>query len=913
MKILLATIWALILVFSNFAVPGDLDTTFGAKGGYLITDFAAAQRDERHRDTVVQADEKIVVVGTRETATTNFFEFLVARYHSDGTPDTTFDGDGYFALDLVGQLDSANAVAIQADGKIVVAGGVGDTSLETHVFRLNTDGTLDTTFGTGGIARLSGPGEALSVAIQTNGKIVVTAAYNNLFLGYSFSVARLNANGSADNTFDGDGQITVSPSVLFPYGLALQPDGKIVVAGTSSTISSSQNVRLIRLNSNGTYDTTFDGDGVVETIIAGEDSEARCVIIQADDTILVGGGSAPGSQDSPMLARYKSNGVLDTEFNGDGIRIIDIANVAQDGYFHDVVQQTNGKIIAIYSDETTVFPFPQLDDFYVFKFNEDGSTDNNFDANGIVKSQWCEDGTELALQTDGKLIAVGSNDRVDDSDYNHGICVQRFDANDGSVDYNFNSTPANGKAVISAKDLIEASAVEGLPNGKILVAGWRDDLGVTEPTLIRLNANGTLDTSFMDEGFYIRNNSSTTNPIRFFSVEVLPDGSFFVGGDSLLIKFTSAGVPDTSFSGDGVANPAVDVYEILIQPDGKILGCGSGNNVGRIARISATGTVESSPDINMGVPGSASGIFGCSFQSDGKIVGGGYRYDSANANDNVAVSRLLSDLTVDTTFGINGVGTTDLSSILNDRATDLVVQPDNKIVVSSTGLNGTGDRDFAVIRYTPNGVLDPSLFENFGTGGISLINIGLTNPDDDATALLLQPDGQILVGGTTDNGTSKRFAVAKLNTGGSLTLGFGLLGRTTALFENNDASAAALSFYLNNKILAAGKSWNGTDYDFALARFENELIPTAATVSVAGRVLTNRGNGIRNAIVSITDQQGNVRTTQTGSLGSFRFDEIPAGSSYVVTVESKRFTFAQPSQIIFTESELTDVVFTAVE
>jgi uncharacterized delta-60 repeat protein len=913
MKKILFICIILISASTFFANPGDLDTTFGAKGGYLITDFAAAQRDERHRDTAVQADEKIVVVGTRETAMANFFEFLVARYNADGTPDTTFDGDGYYTLDVGGQFDSANAVAIQADGKIVVAGGIGESSTLSYVFRFNTDGTLDTTFDTDGIATINGPGEALAVAIQANGKIVFTAAYNNFFTGYSFTVARLNTNGSLDNAFDGDGLLTISPNVLFPYGLAIQPDGKIVIAGTSSTISSSQNVRLARLNQNGTYDATFDGDGLVETVIAGEDSEARCVIIQSDDKILVGGSSAPGSQDSPMLLRYKSDGDLDTDFDGDGIRIIDIANVTQDGYFHDVVRQTNGKIIAIYSNEDTVFPFPQADDFFVFKFNDNGSTDNSFDGNGIVRSQWCEDGTELVLQTDLKLIAVGSHDRVDDSDYNHGICVQRFDANNGSVEYNFNSTPANGKSVISNKDLIEAVAVAGLPDGKILVAGWRDDFGITEPTLIRLNANGTLDTSFMDEGFYIRNNSSSSNPIRFFSLKVLSDGSFFVGGDSLLIKFTSAGVPDTSFSSDGVANPAVDIYGILIQSDGKILGCGLGTNVGRIARISAAGDVETSPDVNMGVPGNASGIFGCGLQSDGKIVIGGYGYDSANNNDNVVVSRLLTNLTVDTTFGTSGVTTTNLSSTLNDRATDLVVQPDNKIVVSSTGLNGTGDRDFAVIRYDSNGALDNSFTENFGSGGISLINIGVTNPNDDANALLLQPDGQILVGGTTDNGTSKRFAVAKLNPGGSLTLGFGTLGRTTALFDNNDANSTALSFYLNDKILAAGKSWNGTDYDFAIARFENEFIPTAATVSVSGRVSTANGNGIRNVVVTLIAPNGENLTTRTSTFGYFRFDEISVGGTYVISVNSKRFTFNPPSQVLTVNEEVTDVNFIASE
>lgn len=423
MKKLLFIISLLLLSSTIFALPGDLDTTFGVKGGYLITDVGGVQRDERHRDTAVQVDGKIVVVGTRETATANFFDLLVARFNTDGTPDTTFDGDG--------------------------------------------------------------------------------------------------------------------------------------------------------------------------------------------------------------------------------IKLFDFQNISGSEHFHDVVSQVDGKVIGIVSYLTDNYPTAISDDFYVVRVNPDGTTDNSFDANGVVKSQWCEDGSEIALQTDGKIVAIGSHDRLDDTEYNHGICVQRFNT-DGSVDSSLNSTPSNGKAVLSQEGLIEVLAVAGLPNGKILVAGSRDRNGFIDAMLIRLNANGMLDTSFMNEGFYVRSSSSTGSPFYFYSLKVLSDGSFFLGGDSQIVKFTSAGVLDTAFSGDGIANPAVKVRRIAIQPDGKILGCGLGTSVGRIARISATGTIEASPDVNMGVPGSESGIFGCGLQSDGKIIVAGYGRDSLNNNDNVVVSRLLTNLSVDT-------------------------------------------------------------------------------------------------------------------------------------------------------------------------------------------------------------------------------------------------------------------------
>lgn len=911
----IATLLSLMLVAATlaYALPGDLDMTFGANGGYLITDFAAAQRDERPGDTAIQSDGKIVVVGSRAESTANFEDILVARFNPDGSLDPTFDGDGYFTYQAGGQDDSGNAVAIQSDGKIVIVGGQGEYSVSSVIIRLNSDGSLDPSFDGDGVAFIFGPGEALAVAIQTDGKIVFTGNYYNNFSGYSATVARLNSNGSPDTSFDGNGQRTITPNVYFSYGLTLQADGKIVAAGTSSPGATIQDVSVVRLNADGSNDLSFDGDGLVQTEIINEGSEGRSVIQQSDGKLVIGGGSEFGGLDSPILIRYNSNGSLDTSFDGDGIKKVDIINVDQDGYFHDVVQQPDGKLVAIYSNFSTQFPYPLRDDFFVFRFNTDGSTDISFDANGIVKSPWCENGSELALQTDGRIIAVGSHDRLDDTAYIHGICVQRFNSN-GSVDISLNQAAPSGKASLDFEGLIEAFAIAGLPNGKILVAGSRDKFGITEAVLMRLNADGTLDTTFSDEGFYVRTSNSASQPFYFYSIKVLSDGSFFVGGVSAVIKFTSAGIPDTSFSGDGIATPAVKVFDILIQTDGKIIACGTGGLgggllTGRVYRISATGTLETAVDNNLGVSGNNSEIFGCGLQSDGKIVVGGYGFDGTS--DSVRISRHLTTLGIDTGFGTGGFTTTDLSSSLNDRATDLVVQPDGKIVVTSSSLNLSGDRDFAVIRYTSNGALDQNFLESFGSGGISLIDFVLGNPNDDAVALLLQPDGQFLVGGSTVTGSVGRFGITKLNAGGSPALGFGTLGRVRTAFPNDDASMTAIAFYLDNRVMAAGRTWNGSSYCFALARYENELLPTAASSSISGRVLTAKGQGIRDVIVTVTDLNGVSRSVRAGSFGIFRFDDLAVGESYIVSVASKRYVFAAPTSLVTLKESVLDLNFIA--
>lgn len=122
-----------------------------------------------------------------------------------------------------------------------------------------------------------------------------------------------------------------------------------------------------------------------------------------------------------------------------------------------------------------------------------------------------------------------------------------------------------------------------------------------------------------------------------------------------------------------------------------------------------------------------------------------------------------------------------------------------------------------------------------------------------------------------------RFALAKMNPGGNLAFGFGSLGRKIVDFPETEARINALGFYLNDRVVAAGKTWNGSAFDFAIARFQNELIPTAATAAVSGRVTTADGRGIRNAIVTITDKGGLDRAATTATFGYIRFDSVPVG------------------------------------
>ncbi len=907
-----------LLSFSTiFALPGDLDTTFGVSGGYVVSDFLAAQVDERANDVAVQTDGKIVVVGSRFAAV-NSVDYLAARYNADGTLDTTFSSDGIFLLHN-SNSDVLNAVAIQTDGKIVAVGQSNSTT-EAYVIRLNANGTLDTTFSGDGIFEITSAGVALSVALQTDAKIVI----GSRGLSGESIIIRLNTNGALDTTFDTDGIASLSPNHYEPYGLAIQSNGRIVVAGTSS-ISAGGDISTVRLLTSGALDTSFDTDGIAVTAVYAGDSEARSLAIQTDGKIVVGGGpGANGSETEAAIVRYNSDGSLDTSFDGDGIKLSNLNIGSGDKYFNDLAAQTDGKILAIGDTTYSVAALFVVEDFTLLRLNADGTFDPSFDGNGIVRSQWCEQGSDLALQTEGKIVAIGSQERLSNPTDN-AVCTQRFNV-DGAVDTSLNFAAGDGtikQTVLSAQEFTSVEAIASLPNGKILVAGWGEvpNQSYNTAKLLRLKSDGTLDTSFMDEGIFEYTNSSTST--YFNDLKILADGSFLVAGEvgipvgGIVAKFTSAGILDTNFSGDGVfTSSAISrIYGVAVQTDGKIIGCGSNGSGlatrnGKIVRISATGTLEQDTFSNFGNANNNE-ILECALRSDGKLIVAGYGNDGTS--DFIGVSRKLTTFASDTTFGTSGIVTTDMSSSLNDRATDLAVQSDDKIVVTSTGLNTSGDRDFAVLRYESNGALDPNLYENFGTNGISLIDFVVGNPNDEANALLIQPDGQLIVGGASDPGTGERFSLAKLNADGSLAFGFGTLGRTSTLFPNNDARINALGFYLNDRILTAGRTWNGTNYDFAIARYQNEFIPTAANVSVSGRVLSAKGNGIRNVIVTMTDKTGNILTARTNSFGYFRFDEIPVGEFYVISVSSKRYIFDQSSQVLVVNDELTDINFFAEE
>src|SRR5919106_25221 len=231
-----------------------------------------------------------------------------------GDLDPTFDGDGKVTTDFIFN-DAARGVAIQADGKIVAAGVAicdpcaGPTTIHDFALaRYNRDGSLDATFGEedGKVTTdfFAGADEAFAVAMQADGKIVAGGAA--AVSGVDFALARYNPDGSLDPTFDGDGKVTFlgfGPNHNRANAVAMQADGKIVAAGCTSCSSGAGNFALARLNTNGSRDTTFDGEGLVTTDFFGDQDRANGIALQADGKIVAAGFASAAFDETFALAR----------------------------------------------------------------------------------------------------------------------------------------------------------------------------------------------------------------------------------------------------------------------------------------------------------------------------------------------------------------------------------------------------------------------------------------------------------------------------------------------------------------------------------------------------------------------------------------------------------------------------------
>jgi len=411
-KTLLLVMALSLLTFTiALAASGDLDTTF-SRDGKVTTNVGGVLVNDYGRGIAIQPDGKIVAVGDHfdKFEVGGKDDFAVVRYRSNGSLDTTFSGDGKLTTNF-GGFDQALDVALQSDGKIVVSGQMCNGGIcDVAVARYTINGSLDSTFsGDGKVTTSFGGGDNGSLgglAIQSDGKIVVAGLmYNGS--NYDFAVYRFNANGTLDTTFSGDGMVNTgfgSGRSDLSYDLALQSDGKIVVLGeTWYAPYINCNFALARYNSNGTLDTTFSADGKVTTNFGGDYHHGRSVAIQSNGKIVVAGYREVPGDSSFALARYNTNGSLDTTFSGDG-KVVSNPILGVPDATYGLAIQSNGKLVV-----AGLTGNDGSRDFILARYNPNGSLDNTFSGNGWLTTDFGGDdyARDIAIQTDGRLVVIG--------------------------------------------------------------------------------------------------------------------------------------------------------------------------------------------------------------------------------------------------------------------------------------------------------------------------------------------------------------------------------------------------------------------------------------------------------------------------------------------------------------------------
>jgi len=413
-KIVGLAVLAIAIFFSisgQAASPGALDLTFGTRGtasARPFTDFINT------RAVVVQPDGKVVLFGSVRIcsgATCNN-SFLGVRFNTDGTLDNSFDGDGAVVTDYFGQNEGAFAAAVQADGKIVVAGGFysifGNTNnniLGFKIVRYMPDGSLDTTFGTAGRVYEEFNdvgGYAQSVIIQPDGKIVVAGSDQNSML----LVARFNIDGSLDTSFGTNGRIASNSYGAVQARIDRQLDGKLIII-----IRSLQNngaLKLIRLNANGTLDSSFGSGGVVTSTFTW--GFKPTVAIQTDGKILVSGGS--NGLGTPPLIRFNADGSVDAGF------VPNHGEITTGGACRSCTQYVS-KILLLpdgrfYLVGGTPRDSTSLQIVVVSRYLSNGTIDSTFGFRGASILKYSNTDNSLstvedaALLTDGKVVIAGN-------------------------------------------------------------------------------------------------------------------------------------------------------------------------------------------------------------------------------------------------------------------------------------------------------------------------------------------------------------------------------------------------------------------------------------------------------------------------------------------------------------------------
>lgn len=683
-------VFILLLLSARFllAQPGTLDLTFNPSTG----------SNSLVLSTAIQNDGKILIGGLF-TSYNGIGKNYIARVNSDGSIDDGFNLDGS------GINGGVSDIVILSTGKILVSGSFSlyNGISVNNIICLNSDGSLDNSFNTG----IGFDHFVDCIAVQADNKILVGGYFTSVDGIQRNHVARLNSDGSLDQTFNPG-----SGANDYVYELAVQDDGKILISGHFTYYNGVFTNHLVRVNEDGSIDSGFN-------MGAGLDGDAYAILIQTDNKILaIGHFNNYNGTYHPCALRINSDGTIDTGYD---------TGVGANNYIVNAALQTNGKVVMV----GAFTQFNGVTSTRIVRLNTDGTIDNSFDSGTGLDSV----GRVVTIQPNGKIIIGGDFTSFDGSDKQR---IARIN-DDGSLDEDFN--PQRG-----TNNLVATTSIQS--DGKIIIGGafttyngsWRS--GIT-----RVNIDGSLDQSFNVNGLGSLGEIWTT--------AIQNDGKILIGGRvtvyngvsrNRIARLNDDGTLDLSFGpGAGLDD---EVNHIVIQPDGKIIVVGNFNACdgvqrNKIARLNTDGSLDMTFDPGSGANGA---INIAALQSDGKILIGGafVTYNGTSIN---RIARLNIDGSLDESFNV-GVGA------INEVRT-VSIQNDGKIILG--GFFGLFNGTFAgqVVRLNSNGSIDFTF--NSGTGANSFV-----------LCSEIQNDGKILLGGGfTYYGTIPVNRLVRLNSDGT--------------------------------------------------------------------------------------------------------------------------------------------------
>lgn len=405
MKKVLGLILSLTFCGTAFSQAGSLDPTFGADGTVSV---AISSVDNEGDAVAIQSDGKIIVAGTSGPG--NNLQMTVIRYNADGTMDSSFGENGFTVINPGNGQSFIKGASVQNDGKIVLAGYTWSSSFSGDfiVVRLNEDGSFDNSFGENGLVVVdSGMSEvSSSMEIQADGKILVAGDQND-----KFAVARFNTDGSMDTDFGNEGWAVVQVGGVWSWArdITIQQDGKILLGGYS--LDNGNRMAAVRLNTDGTPDGDFGNGGIVNFNVGQGNDFADGIAVQEDGKILLGGHKWVSNQPLRhdfVVVRLNTDGSFDSSYGTGGVASANIVNGGN--YTASMTVQEDGKaIIAGNTEDEGDW------DVAMVRFNTDGTLDSSFGDGGKVSTDihgGPDVGNAVAVQADGRIVLVGTT--VDD-------------------------------------------------------------------------------------------------------------------------------------------------------------------------------------------------------------------------------------------------------------------------------------------------------------------------------------------------------------------------------------------------------------------------------------------------------------------------------------------------------------------